>query len=212
MLGRNEVTLARNNDSVTITKGMPVRLTTSQGSQTTVVRAAALATSATSPTGNQILGIAAENIAQNASGYIVTAGVAYGFNTSALLNEGDEVFVGTTAGTLTQTNPAPGYEAIIVGTLIRSHNNQGRIMVNPQQPTHLDDINGFQTISPWTVGQSIVYNGTSWANRSNGYDLTGSFRGNFSGSLTKLTDGTSDRKSTRLNSSHEWISRMPSSA
>ena len=25
-------------------------------------------------------------------------------------------------------------------------------------------------------------------------------------------DGASDRKSTRLNSSHEWISRMPSSA
>ena len=26
------------------------------------------------------------------------------------------------------------------------------------------------------------------------------------------TSGTADRKSTRLNSSHEWISRMPSSA
>ena len=29
---------------------------------------------------------------------------------------------------------------------------------------------------------------------------------------TTLTVSTSDRKSTRLNSSHEWISRMPSSA
>ena len=27
-----------------------------------------------------------------------------------------------------------------------------------------------------------------------------------------MTDWTADRKSTRLNSSHEWISRMPSSA
>ena len=28
----------------------------------------------------------------------------------------------------------------------------------------------------------------------------------------ELTAGNRDRKSTRLNSSHEWISRMPSSA
>ena len=32
------------------------------------------------------------------------------------------------------------------------------------------------------------------------------------GEATKLTAQESDRKSTRLNSSHEWISRMPSSA
>ena len=30
--------------------------------------------------------------------------------------------------------------------------------------------------------------------------------------LLNFKDGVSDRKSTRLNSSHEWISRMPSSA
>ena len=30
--------------------------------------------------------------------------------------------------------------------------------------------------------------------------------------LTVVGDGDGDRKSTRLNSSHEWISRMPSSA
>ena len=30
--------------------------------------------------------------------------------------------------------------------------------------------------------------------------------------LCRLTADTLDRKSTRLNSSHEWISRMPSSA
>ena len=30
--------------------------------------------------------------------------------------------------------------------------------------------------------------------------------------ITKRVDALEDRKSTRLNSSHEWISRMPSSA
>ena len=30
--------------------------------------------------------------------------------------------------------------------------------------------------------------------------------------LVPTPEGTIDRKSTRLNSSHEWISRMPSSA
>ena len=30
--------------------------------------------------------------------------------------------------------------------------------------------------------------------------------------FTKADGGQTDRKSTRLNSSHEWISRMPSSA
>ena len=32
------------------------------------------------------------------------------------------------------------------------------------------------------------------------------------GSWVTDLKGTADRKSTRLNSSHEWISRMPSSA
>ena len=45
-----------------------------------------------------------------------------------------------------------------------------------------------------------------------------SAQGDFEGAITKMREGmktgayTSDRKSTRLNSSHEWISRMPSSA
>ena len=30
--------------------------------------------------------------------------------------------------------------------------------------------------------------------------------------IYRVTAGSVDRKSTRLNSSHEWISRMPSSA
>ena len=34
----------------------------------------------------------------------------------------------------------------------------------------------------------------------------------FAGPLAWLLLGLADRKSTRLNSSHEWISRMPSSA
>ena len=32
------------------------------------------------------------------------------------------------------------------------------------------------------------------------------------GKIAIVTDSNRDRKSTRLNSSHEWISRMPSSA
>ena len=41
-----------------------------------------------------------------------------------------------------------------------------------------------------------------------GFTLSGSS----SSSMLSLSDGARDRKSTRLNSSHEWISRMPSSA
>jgi len=191
ILGRQELHRGRNVDTVTITKGTPVKLTTAVGSQASVKRAIAEPVTATSPTGNQIFGIAAENILVNGTGYIVTNGKAYGFNTSALVNEGDLVYVGTTSGSLTQTNPSPTHETIIVGTLERSHVTQGKLMVMTQEPIHLDDISGFDSVVPWTTGQSVVYDGTKWSNNSSGYDLTGSFRGNFSGSLTKLTDGTS---------------------
>ena len=53
-------------------------------------------------------------------------------------------------------------------------------------------------------------------------DVVASLRlDDLSGAILKVTPGTNpellplggrDRKSTRLNSSHEWISRMPSSA
>ena len=43
-------------------------------------------------------------------------------------------------------------------------------------------------------------------------EKSGAFTGDISGLMLKKLDCTLDRKSTRLNSSHEWISRMPSSA
>ena len=55
------------------------------------------------------------------------------------------------------------------------------------------------TASNWTTVNPVLAAGEL------GVDLTNG--------VYKIGNGTStDRKSTRLNSSHEWISRMPSSA
>lgn len=194
-LGRSSLIRAKNADTTTISKGNAVRIATSVGSNLTVVRSIATTAQAITTETNQIIGIAAEDVAVNGFGYFCNKGQVYNLDTSGLLTEGGVIYVSSvTSGSLTQTQPAAPYEIIKVGTLVRSHGTQGVIMVDIVEPTHLNDITGFNADpTTWTNGSSVVYdsNTATWKTQRNGYNLSGSFNGAFSGSLTKLSDGTS---------------------
>jgi hypothetical protein len=187
---------ARNEDTATITKGSAVRVTTSVGSQTTVVRALAITAQAISSEVNQIIGITVEDIAQHATGYVCVLGRVPNLNTSAYLTEGGILYVSNvTSGALTQTQPPAPYESIRVGMLVRSHITSGSIFIDPSDPQHLNDITGFSADpTTWVNGASVVYDSSTsmWKSQRNGYNISGSFNGVHTGSLTKLTDGTTD--------------------
>ena len=63
-----------------------------------------------------------------------------------------------------------------------------------------------------TAGFGTVAGTTANFTTITGTTVTGTTANFRTGTFTTQVSGVTDRKSTRLNSSHEWISRMPSSA
>ena len=97
----------------------------------------------------------------------------------------------------------------------QAHFTQGRTLV--LEVSELSDEDGLGALSyQWQRGKDLDSDGqvepTEWVNIAGAieqrYELT---RADV-GYLIRAEIGYVDRKSTRLNSSHEWISRMPSSA
>ena len=81
-------------------------------------------------------GIADEDIAMNANGAVVFVGAITGLDTSAF-SDGDELYVGSTAGAL--TNSVVGIEAQAVAIVTRAHNSQGALRVHIRGAIIIDD-------------------------------------------------------------------------
>lgn len=126
-LGQETMVRVLNKTGSTITNGLVVRLTGSQGNRVTV--ALAQANSAANATG--VLGVATEDIANNAEGFVTTIGHVRDIDTSAF-TEGDTVYLSSSvAGGLTTTAPSV---SVRVGVVERAHATLGRIFVHPSDP------------------------------------------------------------------------------
>lgn len=156
-LGMNQFAYCYNADSVTLAKGTPVYIFGGQGSQVSIKRALNTgdATSATT------LGLVSESIASGASGYVCTYGVLQGIDTTAY-NEGDILYLGATAGTLTTTKPSAPNHYVFVGVVIKDDVG-GEIWLRPQNGFELDEIHNVSAGSP-SSGDFLKYNGTLWVN------------------------------------------------
>jgi hypothetical protein len=179
-LGRSLLVRAKNTDSVTLTKGMAVRVGTPQGANKTFVRALSVNIPLTGAAGNQIIGIINSDIAVNDFGYATTFGEITGLNTNNFI-EGDQVYVSsTTSGSLTGSRPTAPFEIIPVGICLSQHQTQGKIFVKTRDPTHFGDITGFNPDTTNLLdGQVIRYRSSdgTWGNSNSGVVLTGSFSG-----------------------------------
>ncbi len=158
-IGFNQFAYCYNADSVTLTKGTPVYIFGGQGSQVSIKRA--LNTS--DATSARTLGLVSESIASGASGYVCTYGVLQGIDTSAY-NEGDILYLGATAGTLTTTQPYAPNHYVFVGVVIKDDVG-GEIWVRPQNGYELDEIHNVDLVTtPPASGDFLKYNGTLWVN------------------------------------------------
>jgi hypothetical protein len=135
-VGQEEVLRALNNTGSGLTSGQVVYITGASGQRPTV----ALAQANAEATSSKVLGIVTESIANNAQGFVTTAGLVRGINTIAL-TEGGLVFLSATvAGGLTSTRPTQPNHSVMVGYCVRSHSTDGIIYTMVQNGYELDEL------------------------------------------------------------------------
>lgn len=159
-LGQQLYAYVHNAESVQINKGQPVYLYQATGNKASVK----LAFNTSDATSAKTLGLAAENIAQGANGLVICQGVLDKIDTSSY-NEGDTLYLGATAGSLTATKPKAPNHMVYIGVVERANNGNGQIYVRIQNGYELDEIHDVLITSP-TNGQTIVYNSSTglWNN------------------------------------------------
>jgi len=159
-LGQTLYAYVHNAEGSTIAKGKPVYLYQATGNKASVK----LAYNTTDATSAKTFGLAAESIASGANGLIICQGVLDKIDTSAY-NEGDTLYLGATAGTLTATKPKAPNHMVYVGVVERANNGNGQIYVRVQNGYELDEIHDVQINSP-ANGQLIIYDAATslWKN------------------------------------------------
>ena len=135
-VGQEEVLRALNATGSTMTSGQVVYITGASGQRPTV----ALAQGNAEATSTKVIGIVTETIANNAQGFVTTAGLVRGVNTSAFAEGAVLWLSASTPGAITSTRPTAPNHAVLVGYCVRSHATEGIIYVMVQNGYELDEL------------------------------------------------------------------------
>ena len=137
-----------NADSVTITKGQPVYAFGGTGDRMTVK----LANNTGDSTSAQTVGLVmSTSIAANQKGFIMMQGLLDGLSIlpTATWTDGDPVYLGATAGTITNVKPyAPNHLVYLGFVTTASNGSAGRMYVRVQNGYELDELHNVQAQSP----------------------------------------------------------------
>ena len=167
------VTTVYNNTGSIIPKMSVVYINGGHGDQPTVALAAATSEALSSKT----YGVTAEAIGINQLGKVIASGALTGLNTDQFnptAPTGDVNGVTlwlspTTPGGVTTTKPTGPYHAVAVGTIVRTHQNEGVVEVRVQNGYELDELHNV-FVSGATDGQFLQYNSSTslWVPSSSG--------------------------------------------
>ena len=152
-VGQSQQVLVYNGTGATISKGQVVYSNGAQGQRPTVALALATADSTSART----LGIAAENIANGAEGWVTTLGIVENINTSAFTAGAQLYLSGTVAGGLTSTKPVAPIHMVYVARCIKSHASAGRMFVTVQNGYEMDELHDVSAVSP-ANNDGLFYN------------------------------------------------------
>jgi hypothetical protein len=156
-----------NDDSVTITKGMPVYAFSGTGDRMTVKRAL----NTTDATSAQTVGLVlSTSIAANQKGLIIVSGLLDGLNIlpTSTFSDGDAIYLGATAGTITNVKPSAPNHLVYLGFVTTASNgNAGRMYVRVQNGYELDEIHDVKIATPLN-NEGIFYNNSNglWENKA----------------------------------------------
>lgn len=148
-----------NADSVAITKGQAVYAFSGQGDRMTVKRA----NNVGDATSAQTVGLVLSNsIGVNQKGFIMMQGLLDGLNIlpTATWSDGDPVYLGSTAGTITNIKPyAPNHLVYLGFVTTASNGAAGRLYVRVQNGFELDELHNVQAQTP-TYKDTLWYDNT----------------------------------------------------
>jgi hypothetical protein len=151
-IGQTLYAYATNDESVTINKGQPVYMFSAQGDRVSVK----LAYNTGDATSAKTLGVCAENIAAGQAGLILCQGVQDGLDMSAY-SPGDTLYLGATAGTLTNVKPYAPNHLVYIGVVERANAGNGRLYVRVQNGYEMDELHNVSAQNP-SNGQVLIYN------------------------------------------------------
>ena len=184
-----------NDDSVTITKGMPVYAFSGTGDRMTVKRA----NNSTDATSAQTVGLVlSTSIAANQKGLIMMQGLLDGLSIlpTSTWADGDPVYLGATAGTITNVKPyAPNHLVYLGVVTTASNGSAGRMYVRVQNGYELSEIHDIDLITNApTNNQVLTYESSTdlWKNKSLGTILGYTPYRNVQTSQTAITGTTAE--------------------
>jgi hypothetical protein len=156
-----------NADSVTITKGQPVYAFGGQGDRLTVKRAY----NTTDATSAQTVGLVlSTSIATNQKGLIMMQGLLDGLSIlpTATWSDGDPVYLGSTAGSITNVKPFAPNHLVYLGFVTTANNGSaGRLYVRVQNGYEFDELHDVKIATPLN-NEGIFYNTSNslWENKA----------------------------------------------
>lgn len=161
-VGQEIVAYVRNAEATDLAEGEVVYIFGAQGDKATVKRAS----NAAEATSSKSFGMVTEPIAAGQLGFVTVQGVVNNLNTNAF-TAGDFVWLGATAGTITNTRPNPPAHAVLIGVVEKSSVGGGTIYVNISNGVELDELHDIYITSK-ADDDSLFYNAATglWTNRT----------------------------------------------
>ena len=197
-IGQDTFVHARNNTDSIITKGTPVYATGTLGASGRITVAPMIADGTIA--GRYFIGLAAEDIAIDADGQVMTFGKIRQINTSGY-TDGDVLWISpTVAGELTTTEPTAPNLKIATAFVIHAATN-GTLMVRAEQGTDLHSDQRVQ-VSGLTDGDVLTWSNANqrWENEqpvdtnfaNTNLTLTGNRTHNLNGNSLNINNGATN--------------------
>ena len=154
-----------NHTGATLTKGKIVYINSTSSSSN--YPEVLLADNTSEATSTKTIGAIYADIANGATGYIVTNGQVHGINTSAY-NVGDKLWLGTSGNVIT-TPPTQPNHSVFIGHITRSQVSNGRIFYQIQNGFELQELHNVLITTP-ANGDVLTYDSATslWKNAVSG--------------------------------------------
>ena len=156
-------TYVKNTSGSAMTKGQAVYVSGADGTNVTIQ----LSTASTEAGSSKTIGLLAQDLSNNAFGYVIETGLIAGIDTSAA-TAGQTVWLGNTPGSRVYgAPPADPSHSVYLGVVARSNVNNGEILVQVQNGYELNELHDVNAGSP-ADGEALIWQASTsqWVNGS----------------------------------------------